>query len=189
MAESAHFSDQVRVCATRLAESGVSALAGLFDLTSQRLVRYATTLTCNQHDAEDAVQAALVQIARHITSFSQADQPWPYLLRVVRNEALQIVRRKRRWSLAGGITDLLTRCPVDELEQEESYRAVWKALRSLPTAQAEVVVLKIWEGMTFAQIGEILGVSTFTAGSRYRYGMEKLAHKLGQAQVEASSRE
>ena len=186
MAESNHFSEQVRECAVRLAESGLPALGGLFDLTSQRLVRYATTLTRNQHDAEDAVQAALVQVARHIKSFSQADQPWPYLLRVVRNEALQIIRRKRRWTLGTSILDLLTRCPVDELEQEESYRAVWHALRTLPTPQAEVVVLKIWEEMTFAQIGEILGVSTFTAGSRYRYGMEKLANKLNHVNLEAN---
>ena len=186
MANSPHFSEQVRVCAARLAESGVPALGGLFDLTSQRLVRYAATLTRNQHDAEDAVQAGLVKIAGHIPAFSKAEHPWPYLLRVVRNEALQIVRRKKRWSLGSSIIDLLTRCPVDELELEESYRAVWTALRTLPTSQAEVVVLKIWEEMTFAEIGEILGVSTFTAGSRYRYGMEKLSHKLNPAKRETS---
>lgn len=186
MTNSPPFSEQVQACANRLAESGVPALAGLFDLTSQRLVRYATTLTRNQHDAEDAVQAALVQIAKHSSSFSKARQPWPYLLRVVRNEALQIMRRKRRWALAGGLADLLTRCLVDEVEQEESYRAVWSALRSLPSAQAEVVVLKIWEEMTFAQIGQILGISAFTAGSRYRYGMEKLAHKLKPTGVEVT---
>ena len=33
---------------------------------------------------------------------------------------------------------------------------MWTALRSLPAAQAEVVVLKTWEGMTFAQIAEVL---------------------------------
>lgn len=185
MATTNPFNEQVSQCATRLSESGIAALSGLFDLTSQRLVRYAATLTRNQHDAEDAVQAALVQIAKHTTSFCNADQPWPYLLRVVRNEALTIMRRKKRWSLVGSLSDLLTRRSVDEVEQEESHRAIWLALRSLPAAQAEVIVLKIWEDMTFAQIGSILNVSTFTAGSRYRYGMEKLAHKLNH-QVEVT---
>ena len=83
-----NFSEQVTVCVQRLAESGVAALGGLFDLTSQRLVRYAATITRNQHDAEDAVQAAMVQIARNIRKFCGAESPWPYLLRVVRNEAL-----------------------------------------------------------------------------------------------------
>jgi RNA polymerase sigma-70 factor (ECF subfamily) len=172
------FSDEVKSCAVRMAESGVAALAGLFDLTSQRLVRYATTITRNQHDAEDAVQAALVQVARQQYRFCQVDHPWSYLLRMVRNEALVIVRRKRRWSFVANLSDLLTRKLVDEVEREEAFRAVWSALRALPVEQAEVVVLKIWEEMTFAQIGDILELSAHTVASRYRYAMKKLSGKL-----------
>jgi RNA polymerase sigma-70 factor, ECF subfamily len=177
------FSDRVKTCADRMAESGVSALGGLFDLTSQRLVRYAATITRNQHDAEDAVQAALVRVAAQSHFLTDADAPWPYLLRMVRNEALQIIRRKKRWSLLANLSDLLTGRSVDELEQEESHRAVWSALRTLPGEQAEVVVLKIWEEMTFAEIGKVLEVSTFTAASRYRYAMLKLTQKLNVAHV------
>ena len=182
MEQSHPFAAQVTVCVERLTESGVAALGGLFDLTSQRLVRYAATITRNQHDAEDAVQAALVQVAKRLRKFCQAEQPWPYLLRIVRNESLLIARRKKRWTLAGSLADLTTRRLVDELEQEETYRAVWSALRSLPTEQAEVVVLKIWEGMTFAQMAEILDISPDTIASRYRYAMQKLEQKLNPAE-------
>ena len=133
------FEERLTVCIQRLAESGVAALGGLFDLTSQRLVLYATAITRNQHDAEDAVQAALVQVARNLSRFCEVDQPWPYLLRMVRNEALLIARRKQRWTLSSCLTDLRTVRRVDELEQEETHRAVWSALRSLPVPQAEVV--------------------------------------------------
>jgi RNA polymerase sigma-70 factor (ECF subfamily) len=51
-------------------------------------------------------------------------------------------------------------------------------LQKLPPAQSEVVVLKIWEGMTFAEIGEVLGESPNTAASRYRYALQKLTHFL-----------
>jgi len=172
------FDEQVEICVERLTESGVAALGGLFDLTSQRLVRYATTITRNQHDAEDAVQAALVKVATHLRKYCKAQQPWPYLLRMVRNESLLIARRKQRWSFAAHLPDLLTRRLVDELEMEETYRAVWRALRSLPTSQAEVIVLKIWEEMTFAQIADILDLSSDTVASRYRYAMQKLTRKL-----------
>jgi|GEM_PF-139063 len=186
MGSSTNFSESVRTCAERMAESGVSALGGLFDLTSQRLVRYAATITRNQHDAEDAVQAALVRVAGQMHYLCDADAPWPYLLRMVRNEALQILRRKKRWSLLANLSDLLTGRLVDEMEREESHRAVWSALRTLPTEQAEVVVLKIWEEMTFAEIGKILEVSTFTAASRYRYAMLNLTQKLTAAHVEVA---
>lgn len=178
MGQSPAIAEQVTICVERLTESGVAALSGLFDLTSQRLVRYAATITRNQHDAEDAVQAALVRVAGALARFCRADQPWPYLLRMVRNEALLIVRRRKRWTLSPHLSDLATRRLVDELEMEETHRAVWSALRRLPTSQAEVVVLKIWEEMTFAQISEILDLSPDTVASRYRYAMQKLTHKL-----------
>ena len=57
------FSDRVRLHAQRISESSAAALSGLFDLTAERLVRFATTITRNQHDAEDAVQATLVKVS------------------------------------------------------------------------------------------------------------------------------
>jgi len=181
MDQSHTFAEQVTICVERLTESGVAALGGLFDLTSQRLVRYAATITRNQHDAEDAVQATLVLVAKSLRKICQAKQPWPYLLRMVRNEALLIARRKQRWTLSGNLADLSTHRLVDEVEMEETFRAVWSALRGLPTEQAEVVVLKIWETMTFAQIAEVLELSPDTVASRYRYAMKKLTQKLDPA--------
>jgi len=172
------FSNQVRLFAQRIDESSAAALSGLYDLTSQRLVRFATTITRNQHDAEDALQAALVKVSGQPQLLRDCDQPWPYLLRMVRNESLLILRRRKRWSLMGNLSDLLTRRSVDELDQEDTHRAVWSALRSLPTEQSEVVVLKIWEEMTFAEISQVLDVSPSTAASRYRYAIEKLTLKL-----------
>ena len=172
------FSERVQLCADHLTESGVAALGGLYDLTSVRLVRFSATITGNGHDAEDAVAAALVRVATSPYQLAQAKRPWPYLLRMVRNESLQIVRRKRRCQAAGNLSDLRTRRLVDQAEQEEMHRAVWMALRKIPTAQAEVVVLKIWEEMTFAQIAEVLDLSPDTVASRYRYAMEKLFRSL-----------
>jgi RNA polymerase sigma-70 factor (ECF subfamily) len=161
-----------------VAAEGADALGALFDLTSQRLVRFAAAVTRHQQDAEDAVQVALMRLVRQPRLLASIEAPWSYLLRMVRNEALVLERRKQRTSTASNLADLVTRCRVDLLEQEESQRAVWLALRQLPTEQAEVIVLKIWEGMTFAQIAATLEISPNTAASRYQYGMAKLAARL-----------
>jgi RNA polymerase sigma-70 factor (ECF subfamily) len=172
------FAERVQQCAERLTATGVDALGSLFDLTSQRLVRFAIALTRNQHDAEDAVQTALVRIAGKPQLLRPVACPWAYLLRMVRNEALVIARRKQRCPTTGDLADLVTLCRVDELEREESHRAVWSAIRALPPEQAEVVVLKIWEEMTFAQIGQILDTSPNTVASRYQYAMVRLTRRL-----------
>lgn len=180
-------SENVRICAQRINESGVSALSGLYDLTSQRLVRLAVTITRNQHDAEDAVQTALLRVADEPNLLSRADQPWPYLLRMVRNEALLILRRRKKAFTLTSITDLVTQRYVDQAEQEEEFQQVWKALRKLPVEQSEVVVLKIWEELTFLQISRVLEISPSTAASRYRYALEKLARKLHKISFSPSS--
>ena len=178
MASRAEFSRRVQDLTERLRTDGVEALGPLFDLTSHRLVRYAVTITRNQHDAEDAVQTALVRVAGRPSQVGAATSSWSYLLRMVRNDALLIARRKKRCTPAGDLTDLVTACRVDAVQREESYRAVWSALRTLPAEQAEVVVLKIWEGMTFVEIGDVLEQSPHTAASLYRYAMTKLAQRL-----------
>jgi DNA-directed RNA polymerase specialized sigma24 family protein len=81
-----------------------AALEKMFDLSAQRLVRLAMTITGTQPDAEDALQAAFSRIATRPKLLARADLPWPYLIRTVRNEALRIVQKKRP-SRLGDSTD------------------------------------------------------------------------------------
>jgi RNA polymerase sigma-70 factor, ECF subfamily len=175
--ESSDFADRVRFCAERLAEQGVCALGGLYDVTASRLVRYASTLTRQRDDAEDAVQAALVRIALKPGLLAKARYPWAYLLKITRNEALNIVRRRRPMrSLTRPDARIWSDAPAHG--EGEIHQLVRLALRKLPSTQAEVVVLKIWEEMTFAEVGDILGQSPNTAASRYRYALQKLSQHL-----------
>ena len=58
---------------------------------------------------------------------------------------------------------------------------IQQAVRELKPEQREVVFLKIWEELTFAEIGRVLDISSNTAASRYRYGVEQLRRRLGNA--------
>ena len=118
MKDQSAFPDRVQDCVERLSTAGVDALGALFDLTSHRLVRFAVAVTRNQHDAEDAVQTTRVRVADRPQLLYPAACPWAYLLRMVRNEALLIARRKKRWIKAGNLNDLITFCGVDEIERE-----------------------------------------------------------------------
>lgn len=161
----------VKNCATGLARCSTSALAELFDLTAPRAVRYARALTRNAEDAEDALQAAMVRVALNPRVLAEAWHPWAYLLRIVRNESLKIVQRRRATQAFAVVTEAWSE---DALDESDSRQFVREALKKLPPSQSEVVVLKIWEGMTFAEIAEVLGEPANTAASRYRYALQKL---------------
>ena len=167
----------VAAVAVDLGNGDRSALTRLYDVAAPRLLRYAETLTRNRADAEDAMQSALVKVARKPKQLANAEKPWAYLVRVVRNEALKVIgRRKPIASLASLLQAWRpVECP---LEQQESREKVQEAVAKLPAEQAEVVVLKIWEQFTFAEIADLINESPNTAASRYRYALEKLSRHL-----------
>lgn len=181
------YSQQVRQCAHRVRENRSATIGSLYDLTAQRLVRFAVTITRSQHDAEDAVHSSLARVSETPELLLRAQQPWHYLLQMVRNDALQILRRRKPTTQISGVHDLITRSPIDQLQQQETHQAVWKALSRLPVEQSEIVVLKIWEELTFQQMSEVLEIPLATASSRYRYALEKLAVYLRQQRQEVTS--
>lgn len=172
------FHRQFRSCVNRLTQDPQQALGQLFDVAAMRLVRIATGVAGNQADAEDAVQGAFSRIAGKPKLLAQADAPWPYLIRAVRNEALRIIQKRRTKSLG----EMDTQCGSDTAElliqREETADHVQRILRTLPKPQYEVIILKHWEDLTFAEIGDVLGKSQNTVASRYRYAMEKLQRQL-----------
>jgi RNA polymerase sigma-70 factor (ECF subfamily) len=167
----------VRDCAEQLSRGTSHALDRLFDLTGARLVRYACTITRHRDDAEDAFQAALVRVARRPENLARSDNPWAYFLRIVRNESLRILQHRRPLPLPDVV---LTSegGQFAELEAADVQRSIQTALAKLPPSQAEVVVLKVWEEMTFAEIAEVLEESPNTVASRYRYALQKLSGLL-----------
>lgn len=154
------------------------ALTELFDLTAQRLVRFAMTITGNQPDAEDALQGAFSRIAFRPRLLANAEAPWPYLLRSVRNEALRIHQRKRGGLLGDSDHGSGQESAEEQVVHEETADSVRRILQTLPRNQYEVVILKHWEDLTFAEIADTLGLSQNTVASRYRYAMEKLQRSL-----------
>jgi RNA polymerase sigma-70 factor (ECF subfamily) len=143
-------------------------LERLYDAYAPRLYPYVLSLVRNREDAEDVMQDLFVKLSKRGAALGKVQDMDAYLFAAARNEALRALRRRRpRRSLVE--LDLLA-AP----ENPGSPAEAAAALEALPPEQAEVVFLKVFEELTFKQIGEALGVSQDTAASRYRYAMEKL---------------
>lgn len=171
------FAAKIRCCANDLDDHGVNKLGSLYDLTAHRLIRYAVTVTKNTADAEDAIQATMVRIAMRPKILATAQQPWAYLLRVTRNEALRILQKRKPLQIFSQCKQLWSRDSAT-VEENDEAQVIRRALKRLPTNQSEVVVLKIWEDMTFAEIANVLDESPNTVASRYRYALQKLDNYL-----------
>ena len=68
--------------------------------------------------------------------------------------------------------------PSDSSERAETKQRVQNALRELPDAEREVVVLRMFDDMSFSNIAEVTDVSVSTAKSRMRYALIRLRPAL-----------
>jgi len=135
---------------------------------------------CRSHaDAEDAVQDGFVRFWK---SRDKANDVTAYLFACVRSAAMDLSRsagRRKAYEVAAAPAE-----PVDELfdgiERQELSHAVEAALETLPAEQREVLVMKIWGELTFAQVAAALEIKPDTAASRYRYALTRLQTALRQ---------
>lgn len=146
-----------------------------------RLLLCARQWTRSLADAEDVLQDAFVRYWRHQRHLP--GDPQALLVTSIRRAALDLARREDRRAVReqkadGGLQDnepIFTRLPG---EGDERRMEIEAALQRLPAGQREVLVLKIWQDLTFEQIGVALGISPNTAASRYRYALIALRQQL-----------
>jgi RNA polymerase sigma-70 factor, ECF subfamily len=144
----------------------------LYDRHGPALVAYASTLVADASAAEDVVHGVFVRLLNGGAVMAAA--PATYLYRAVRNQALNTRRNGRHEAQL----DEHHVCFVHRGGNREAALALQQALRDLPEKQREVVVMRIWDGMTLEEVAGATEVSLNTAASRYRYALEKLRERL-----------
>ena len=140
---------------------------------SSKLMLFARTQTRSEADAEDVLQEALVEAAQK-NQGAPPDLPLVYV--TLRRRAVDLARSTdRRTAREMASTEATAMCWFeDHIEKQETARAIDQAMKRMSEKFREVVILKIWSDLTFAQIAETLNIPLNTAASRYRYGLESL---------------
>lgn len=123
---------------------------------------------------EDMVQEAFLKLSR---LDREPDQAAAWLYRVVRNAAISAgrsERRRQRHEAAAGRVPWFTEEGGGRLDAA----AVTDALAHLADELREAIVAHVWNGLTFEQIAEAIGISTTTAYRRYADGLNELRTRL-----------
>lgn len=156
-------------------------LERLYDEHAQALYSFLLNFTRHEADTRDLLQEVFVKLAVRPELLDDVREPRAFLLRLAHNLAVDLVRRRSTRQenygrLAKGIP--LTFAPAQSPDEQTVREKLASALGDLPAEQRAVVHLKLWEGLTFAQIAELLEIPPDTAASRYRYGLDKLRERL-----------
>ena len=151
---------------------GPELLGRLFDEHSRALVLYARQW-CD--GPEDVVQEAFVKLARQQ---SAPGRVVPWLYRVVRNAAIsswRTARRRRRRETLASPREAWFASADERIDAESATRA----LAELDDEGREVIVARLWGGLTFEEIAQIQDCSVTTAHRRYQTGLARLQERLG----------
>ena len=133
----------------------------------------------SRQDAEDAVQEVFLGILKSRRRLQDVQDLTAYLFTALRCAAGRIAAQRARGpTLSPSAIDVAPAVTAPRDRSSPYGERLERALLALPAEQREVIVLKIDGELTFAQIAEVIGVSTNTAASRYRYALEKLRKAL-----------
>ena len=140
---------------------------------SAPLVLYARQWT---NAAEDCVQEAFIGLAACKTP---PDDTTCWLYRVTRNKALNAARGERRRKSREqhvGLVRLMRSTDDAVLDPNETV----EELKKLPADQREIIVARIWGGLSFDQIAKLTRSGRSTAHRKYQKALETLRERLGE---------
>jgi RNA polymerase sigma-70 factor (ECF subfamily) len=137
-------------------------------------------------DSRDLCQEVFLKAYRALGGFKQEARFSSWLYQIALNACRDRLRRRRGRTqvslddLADGEREPLQRGPsaLDLVEAQDLARAVAAAMATLPDEQREVIALKEYQGLTFVEIAETLGVPVSTVKTRLYRGLGLLRQQL-----------
>ncbi len=171
-------SDADEVWLKRLAGGDMQALEKLYDSYSVCVYQFLLAQGLSREEAEEGLCEVFLALAARGRKLREVRNVRAYLLGIARHYAARQHKSRPPQAINAclpnpekkSLVDVHTNSPP---ASEMSFAAL-QMLQQLPPEQAAVIVLKIWHGLTFAEIAAALNISADTAASRYRYGLEKL---------------
>ena len=167
----------------RIADGDTSALNALHKKTSGILYKMALKIMYSVPEAEEVVQDVFMSVWKNAGKFDRKKAKVLTRMTVImKNRCIDKIRaRKRR--IPAGLSDenasshafsVEKQTAVNAMEFKEQAEMVRSVVKSLPSAQREVVELAFFSDMTHVQVAELLGISLGTVKSRIRYAFDKM---------------
>ena len=167
------------------------AFAQLYERYSASVLSYLYRMLGNVEDVESIGQEVFLRAFRFAPTYRYPQKFSTWLFTITRNLAINQSRRRRR-SPVRNVTELnlegvemsgdpyqVAARATDNLERQEEIAQVLKALEDLPADQKEVIVLGVFQDLSYAEIEDITGTKAVTLRSRMFHGLKRLARTLG----------
>jgi RNA polymerase sigma-70 factor, ECF subfamily len=162
----------------RVLNGHTAAYGEVFSRHREKAFALAFQYLRNREDAKDVVQEAFIKAYRNLRRFDLSRSFGPWLLTIVRNLSIDALRKRKHSGdeLPERLPDSRRRADDDVLRGE-----VWTALETLSADHREIVFLRDYQGHSYTEIAEILGIPLGTVMSRLHHARRSLIVRLGKS--------
>ncbi len=170
----------------RVAAGDTDAFTHLVESHQERLLRLCERLLGDPEEARDATQDVFLKVYRKAGEVRPQGQIYTWLYRIAVNHCLNRLRRRRlirflRFETNPEEPDAPSFDPPDTgpdpaaaLETRQRWQATRKVIAKLPDNQRAVLILARFEGLSYRQIAEVLGITEGAVESRLFRAMRRI---------------
>jgi RNA polymerase sigma-70 factor (ECF subfamily) len=161
-----------------------------FNILVRRWERHIYSLTLRMlgrdEEAKDATQETFLSAYRNLSKFRGEAKFSSWIYRIALNICNTKLRSRMKSTVSleeqREMTGFELAAEAEELgsdiQQQQIARHVRRALQGLPAEMRQVIIMKEYEGLKFAEIAEILGVPLSTVKTRMYTGLSELRKRL-----------
>jgi len=149
---------------------------------NKRVYWQARRIVINHDDADDVVQNTFIKVWQNLADFRDESQLFTWLYRIVTNEALQFLKRKKQ-NLRIEFNEIYNELS-NQLEAgvyfngNKAQLALQQAILKLPEKQRLVFNMKYFDNLKYEEMEQILGTSTGALKASYHHAVKKIEEIL-----------
>ena len=168
----------------------------LYERYHASVLSYLYRMLGNLEDVESIAQEVFLRAFRFAPTYRFPQKFSTWLFTITRNLAINYSRRRKR-SPVRNVTELnlegvdisgdpwqVAQRATDDVEKQEEIARVLKALDDLPNDQKEVIVLGVFQDLSYAEMEEITGTKAVTLRSRMFHGLKRLARMISAKEID-----
>jgi RNA polymerase sigma-70 factor, ECF subfamily len=144
-----------------------------------RLLRYCSRLLDGEAQAEDIVQTAFTKAFLSLDKLESSGAFHGWLFTIARNEVFGAIRSKGR-EIAGPMSDepCDPETPLEILDRSRTVDSLNRSIDGLRLPYREIIILKYFEGLSYAEIATLTGETISSIESRLHKARRALAKQL-----------
>ncbi len=151
-------------------------MADLLRQHQDLIFRYCHARLGDHASAIEATQETATRLIARINQFECRGKITTWILGIANNVCREQQRLQRKWRQHNDELPIecVSASRPDPLVESESIQELNRAIKQLPERQREAILLRYFESLPLAEIGQIMGVSTGTIKATLNHAFKKL---------------